>query len=47
MHQIRQEKAIAEAEAKRIAEEKAAQEKAEKERQDKEKLAREIGRAHV
>ena len=36
-----QERAKAEAEAKRIAEEKAAKEKAEKERQDKEKLARE------
>ena len=37
MHQIRQEKAIAEAEAKRIAEEKAAKEKAEKERLEREK----------
>ena len=37
MHQIRQEKAIAEAEVKRIAEEKAAKEKAEKERLEREK----------
>ena len=41
MHQIHQEKAKAEAEAKRVAEEKAAREKAEQEKQAKEKAEKE------